>query len=382
MKRRTSTPFLIFLTFIALVALACNAVAGGQAQVTQEPEATPLPTEPPQPTQPPTRPPRPTPTEAPPDPTSPPAPTEETQVEAPFELANEPFFHPSGIFELYPPVGWMVEQDDGSVLYESPDGVGAIYLQATNTGYPLDEEAFGWFVEAREMNFFGDYDGYVETDRQLDGENGTATVTKMLRYDGIPQTVLSFYSQYGQAIYALDFWADEGQFDEYADQFDRFFDGVVVDSVAVVDLELYDWIYTFYGPDDIFSIEVPSSWYHEVTTGEFTVVDTFYSPDDHAIIQNVAYDEGVPISKSEAGAFALELLRSYYAEDITITDDQVQSDGSERLTWHSQSGGYRGVTFFESRGTTFLLFTAMYDDPYEDIYLDVLDYTISTYEAP
>jgi hypothetical protein len=116
--------------------------------------------------------------------------------------------------------------------------------------------------------------------------------------------------------------------------------------------------------------------------GPNVVVDTFYAPDRHAVIQNMSYDDGTLVTKAMAGAFALELLKTYYATDIRITDDVVQPDGSERLTWHSRSGDYSGVSFFETRGTTFLLFTTLYDNPFEDIYLDVLNYTISTYDIP
>jgi hypothetical protein len=60
----------------------------------------------------------------------------------------------------------------------------------------------------------------------------------------------------------------------------------------------------------------------------------------------------------------------------------VQPDGSERLIWSSPSGDYSGTSFLETRGTTFLLFTTMYDNPYEDYYLETLNYTIGTYEVP
>jgi hypothetical protein len=127
---------------------------------------------------------------------------------------------------------------------------------------------------------------------------------------------------------------------------------------------------------------VPESWLYEFTYEEVVAVDTFYSPDDHALIENIVYDDGEEVSKSEAGAFALELLREFYAEDIRITDDQVQPDGSERLIWNSPSGEYTGWSFFETRGTTFLLFTLIYDNAYEDIYFDVLNDVVETYDIP
>jgi hypothetical protein len=116
--------------------------------------------------------------------------------------------------------------------------------------------------------------------------------------------------------------------------------------------------------------------------GDVFIVDTFTSPDEHAFIENITYDDGEAISRSDAGAFALELMKEFYAGDIQVSDDQVQPDGSERLTWHSPSGGYSGISFLETRGTTFLLFSSIWDDPYEDDYLDSLRYTIETYDVP
>lgn len=364
---------------ILLVGMACNLAT--QTAATEPPPSVP----PPAPTET-SEPPEPTPTLRPPKPTPTPRALEAEPTPASgvlFELSQEPYVHPQGIFELYPPVGWDVTaEDDGSALFEAPDFTGAILVQVTNTGYALDPVAFENFVDARDVNFFSVYDGYEEVDRQIDADNGTATVVKRLLFDDVPQTVVTYYDQHDQVIYVLDFWADEDLFDAYADGYDAFFDEVTIDTQAAADQDLYLWIMTFTGPADLFTIEVPTSWRYEMAEGDFAIVDTFYSPDEHAVIQNIAYDDGEPISKSEAGAFALELLKTYYADDIKITDDQVQPDGSERLTWNSPSGDFSGISFFESRGTTFLLFTVMYDNPFEDIYLDVLDYTISTYQVP
>jgi hypothetical protein len=201
-------------------------------------------------------------------------------------------------------------------------------------------------------------------------------------FDGEPQTVVTLYDQYGPIIYTFDFWSEEQFFDAYDALYGEVLDTAEVNPDAAAGLEVYAWNYTFTGPNDLFSIEAPTPWLYEQTEDEATIVDTFYSPDGHAVIQNITYDEGTEISRSQAGQFALELLRTYYAEDIRITDDQVQADGSERLTWHSPSGNYSGISFLETRGTTFLLLTTMYDNDFEDYYLDALEYTISSYAIP
>lgn len=341
MKSKLFSPFIWIAVFIFIVGLACNAVSNPEPTQPPQPTLAPLPTQPPiQPTEPPP----PTSTAQPAQPTSEPIqPTEPSGDQAGLKLADTLYLHPEGLFELYPVEDWTITQEDeGSVLFEAPDFSGAINIQVTNTGYKLDPEAFEKFVDARDINFFIIYDNYEELEQSVDAANGTATVVKSLDFDGVSQTVISYYDQHDQAIYSLDFWADEEVYDTYADTYDAFFDNITVDSAVAAEQELYLWIYDFYGPGDLFTIEVPTSWRFETITDDVSVVDTFYSPDDHAVIQNIAYDDGEEVSKSFAGAFALELLKEFYAADISISDDQVQPDGSERLVWTSQVGSIAG----------------------------------------
>ncbi len=385
MLYKTFRPLVWMAVFVLVVGLACSVGSKPQPTPTLEPTQPPPPTAvPPQPTQPPP----PTATMPPPSP----APTEgsvatEMPIEQgapPFELEGSPTTYADGVYEAYAPIGWTADEGTAAVSFEEPSGGegGFIYLQATNTGYELDFESFQRFVHAREANFFGSYNDYAQTDEQFSEEKRLAYVSKTVTFDGVPQTVETYYDQQGQIIYAVDFWVNTDAYERYTPMFDEFFSGITVDSDKAAEADLYHWVWTFYGPGDLFSIKVPTAWRYEHDEAESVVLDTFYSPDEHAIIQNIAYDDGTAVSKSQAGAFALALLKNFYAEDIKITGDKVQADGSERLSWNSPSGDYSGVSFFESRGTTFLLFTVMYDNPYEDAYLDTLDYTISTYDVP
>lgn len=388
-------PIFWLIIVLVLAAMACNFVTGDE-----EPTATPeaavqagqeeaAATEAPLPA--PTNTPEPAPTD--PAATEPP-PTEPSPTEAPPteaaeesaatpELDSAPYAHYLGFFEVYPPAGWTMNESDGGATFIAPDESGYVEVEVNNTGEALDGASFERFVDAREINYFGQSDGFEIVDYQIDPDFGVARVTKELISDGVPQRVFTFYDQYGPAIYAYDFWADSDVADAYAPAFEEIISSATVDFEAVEELaDVYYWIYPFYGPGDLFSIEVPVSWNYVHEEEENVIVDTFYSPDEHGIIQNITYDDGTEISRSDAGAFALELLKEVYASDIQISDDQVQADGSERLTWRSPSGAYSGISFLETRGTTFLLFSVLWDDAYEDAYRDTLEYTIETYDVP
>jgi hypothetical protein len=395
MKR--TRPIFWLIAMLLLAALACNFLSGDdepttvpEVEPTAVQEAVTSPTEAPPPT--PTNTPEPLPTEPPPTeapPTEAP-PTEAPPTEAPdepvdasMELDSVPYEHYLGYFEIYPPSGWAMDESEGGATFTAPDDSGFVEVEVTNTGEVLDGESFERFVDAREVNYFGAYDEYEVVDYQIDADFGIARVSKNF-VDGVfPQQVFTYYDQYGSAIYAYDFWADSEVAEAYAPAFEEILDTSFVNPDTVSELaSIYYWIYTFYGPDDLFSIDVPIPWTYVAEEEENILVDTFYSPDEHGIIQNITYDDGVEISRSEAGAFGLELLKEVYASDIQISDDQVQPDGSERLIWSSPSGGFSGISFLETRGTTFLLFSVLYDDPYEDTYLDTLNYTIETYDVP
>lgn len=145
---------------------------------------------------------------------------------------------------------------------------------------------------------------------------------------------------------------------------------------------------TFTDQSKFFAIDVPSDWVHTTGTASHAYSDTFTSPDKHAFIESVVYDDGTVWSGSQSGAAALQLLNQYYSNtkkegDIKVSEDSIQQDGSERLTWISKSGGYSGVSFFEVRNrTSFLMFTNAVDNAYTDQYRTLLDNVVSSYRTP
>lgn len=124
------------------------------------------------------------------------------------------------------------------------------------------------------------------------------------------------------------------------------------------------------------------AWYYSYDQGNNAVLERFDEPNGLAFIESLAYDDGTPISKSLAGSFALQLLHDYYANDIKVTDDQAQPDGSERLIWYSKSLNTKGITFFEARGTTFLLLTLVADRDAFNAFSPVFSAVIQSYNVP
>jgi len=150
--------------------------------------------------------------------------------------------------------------------------------------------------------------------------------------------------------------------------------------------------FIFTDQNDLYSIEVPADWEYEQTydaEDNYYYIDTFSSPDGGAVIENIVYDDGTRFTGNQKGKFALYLLNTFYSStgregDIRVSDDKIMPDGSERLTWTSQGGGYSGLSFLELRNnnTTFLLFTVNWGNSVEEDYIDTLNYIIDSYSSP
>lgn len=145
---------------------------------------------------------------------------------------------------------------------------------------------------------------------------------------------------------------------------------------------------TFTDQNKYYQIQLPKDWKHEQTPGSHYYMDTFTSPDDKAVIQNIAYDDGTPISGSTNAQFALDLLDQYFSANgqtgsITISDTSMMADGSERLNWTSASTDASGISFIEVRNqTTFLVFTVEWKNPYKSEYFNILDQVTASYTVP
>ncbi|MGA7192743.1 MAG: hypothetical protein WBW94_03865, partial [Anaerolineales bacterium] len=127
---------------------------------------------------------------------------------------------------------------------------------------------------------------------------------------------------------------------------------------------------TFTDQNKYYQIQLPKDWKHEQSSGSHYYMDTFTSPDGNAVIQNIAYDDGTPISGSTNAQFALNLLDKYFSMNgqtgsITISDTNMENDGSERLSWASASTDASGISFIEVRNqTTFLIFSVEWKNIY------------------
>jgi hypothetical protein len=366
-------PWLVFVGFALFIFIVGQACSAGSSASTTQPEATVAPKS--------------LPTAEPTSESLPSLPTKEPAASsaAPFELDSTVYTHPSGSFSFNPPVGWTSEESTSGVVFTSPDNVGKLDFGVTNTGEQLDATALEEFVKANEANFFGTFTNYTQDQYSFDPSSSSAMVSKSLSSENGDRKVLTYYLQDGQGVYSFDFWVNADQASNYKDAYSNLLGTIKTNGKKAADLPVYNYTYTFTDKNKAFQFDVPLAWTYAYNEGKNLYSDSFTSPDNHSLIENVSYDDGTPTSKAQAGDLALQLLNKGYtngANDIKITGDKVQPDGSERLTWTSRSGGFSGQSFFETRGTTFLMLSWLVDNGYEDTFGPVFDNTLATYSIP
>jgi hypothetical protein len=109
-------------------------------------------------------------------------------------------------------------------------------------------------------------------------------------------------------------------------------------------------------------------------------VDTFLSPDEHAAIQVVTYDDGAALSQTVSGDFVLSLLQEKYTNDLYVLSDTLRN-GREQLVWIAFYSDYQGVTIFETQNTTLLMVTVMWENDFNEVYQGMLERVIESYSA-
>jgi hypothetical protein len=308
---------------------------------------------------------------------------EATSGAAPFKLSDTPYTHKSGAFTITLPDGWKVDEQDNSVFVDAPDSVSSIDVSFTNVGVEFDEETLNTYIHAEEDNWFGSFNDYTPRDFEKQSDGSIGVYKNLTLSGGTPETVFSYYWQKGTVVYEQDFWVDADQYEQYVDGLVDVANSMTTDPDAGALVDAYAVVYQFTDSTNLFQFLIPYGWTHENSTDTNTNIETFTEPGKRSYVENIAYDDGKPISKSDAGRFARSLLTQYYeVNDLKVTDDQVQSDGSERLTWTSASKGVDGESFFESRGTTFLLLTWVVNTDDYDFFKPVWKALVDSYGVP
>lgn len=350
-------PFLFLLTALLVLSLACSSLAEFSATPTPLPTSTPLPTAIPTGT----------PTLA-----GPVASTGETLVTSMggLEFANERYSHPNGFVSFYPMKGWEVYETDYSVTLTNPDTSVSYYINANNTGYPLDAEAYATFRYNAE-EFYNVLDGYTEINSGANEAINLYFVEKTYQFGETEFFATSIYQQIGSAIYTIEMFGETqfvsaDQFNPYRVMFNSFTQTVEVNSEIASTFPLYQQTWEFTAQDVPVTITVPWTWTfstYETETGKGAF---FKSPDNLASANiitfttvNLAGDAG----KNLGLDLSLTYLKSANSSEINIISEggvQEFQPGAYIFLWEAPANNQTGVVIYDTRVKNKLITVILY----------------------
>jgi hypothetical protein len=292
------------------------------------------------------------------------------------------YTHKQLIFHLKIPANWKVDEQSSFTNITAPDNSGSIQVMAVNTGVELNELGFANFVDATEANTFARFLNYTQVERTVDTAKSFAIIRTNLDINNIPQKIISLYNKLGKIVFYMHFRSDAIAYEINNSLFEQIIPDIYFDSAYAADFIPYDIGYDFTEPNNLFILNVPSNWMYQYFIGENTIQNTFVSPDNHARIQNITYDDGSFVSPGQTDLIALELLQEIYAKDVRISEARTQPDLSIRWTWASKTGNIEGTTFYETRGTSFLMLSLLSDTEDKKVFDPLFNLIIESYQLP
>jgi hypothetical protein len=294
------------------------------------------------------------------------------------EVSMIEFIHKGNFFSISIPSDWNINEDESFATFSAPDESATIQATVVNTGIPLDETGFTNFIANTERNNFSHLIGYVQLNN--DNKSGIARISSQFSISNSLQELTSIYIHKDAAVFMLHMQTSKVHTQAYTTPFDQIILSAKFLPENINKLIPYNIGFDFIGPNNIFKISIPTSWFHvrkSITNG---VVDAFTSPDNQGTIENFFYSDGNPIQKPQADQIASQLLLERYAKDVRIAEIQNQPDGSIRWTWSSARNHLSGTTYYELRGNTFLMISLYCNNAYQSVFTPLFSSIIQSYQ--
>lgn len=307
--------------------------------------------------------------------------------QAPEPVEGYQFYrHPSGTFELNIPEGWTIETDEAGSMYAAePGSEGAIYITVTYTGHELSGEDFERFITAREANFFNYFDTYVPGEREINADKNAAAVDKTIEFNGIPDTVTTFYFRTGYAVFVVDTWMETSRIEEYQAIYEEVMKSFVYSSDGAENFYLYNYVWVLADTEEQFSFEAPICWAYRFEEPMGMVIDQFWAPDERAFLSHtMVYKNGTfEEDKLEEKVFAYmqDTLEPYTRGLYVITKEEI-ADGIYRIEWAAEESGWNGLVQYQLDNGHLFMLVGGFEASVEASYRSTIIYGLDYYAVP
>ena len=289
-------------------------------------------------------------------------------------ISDQPYFSPCGAFQITLPKEWNCsETGDFQVDCQSKDGAAGLSVSITGTAYELKQDAFLSYAHAELVHGYGDVKEYMETER--DEEEGNLTTGASWREGETCWQSSDYFVRSNAAVLHVRAKAQKPVYDLYTKLFTAVRDSAVVTASALQKDAIYANRDIYTAPNAFFKLEIPIPWdkFIDATAIEKTIIEGFLSPDKRASVQIAVYEHGALITQAVKAEKTRDIIHALYGNDLRISHDKALPDGRERLSWYAKKKDINGISYFDSYGSSLYVFTILWEESTEDIYLPVLE---------
>lgn len=369
-------PFVLLLTALLALSLACSSIAEFSATATPPPTSTFTP--------------------------APPTPTPEGPVSTTgnplvasvgdLKLSGIRYQHPNDLASFYPMEGWDIEETDYSVSMTHPETGVNYYISATNTGYTLDTESYENFRLIME-EIYTLQANYKEIDTGSNPNIQLYYVEKTYTgYDKENYYAYSIYQQFDNVIYTIELSGKEAfvqanPANPYKIMFDSFTQTIQIDSTIAAEYPMYEQRWTYQADDVNASLTVPWSWTFFADQSEGFQYANFYSPDFAAYAQFVRQDT-VKLTKDSGLDFAVSYLNIVHSNggvDVQINqfgELEELEEGLYFFDWESKNAGKAGLLKYDIRvpNKLIMVVTIVQNQDFLPLYANLLGEISGSYQ--
>jgi WD40 repeat protein len=265
----------------------------------------------------------------------------------------EAFSHSKGLLQINLPEGWQVVEKDCSINVIDPNSKGGIAFSAIKTFSPLTADMFTALVAGDEIDFADSVEGYSEISKIINGEKGTALVTKNVQVDGQDYIWETDYVREDLIVYQINFLTPAASAAAMDATYSQITDSIQVNKQYMLKQMPYGVTKTFSDPGGSFSFEIPLGWtvstQAQLDTTPKIVTNIYTSPEGDTTLTSITVEAG----KTWDAAAAKSVLESFpkgLDQNIKVTQ-LAKGVNYDDMIGYESGQNIKGVGIYTNFGT-------------------------------
>jgi WD40 repeat protein len=257
------------------------------------------------------------------------------------ELSDKPYTHTSGSMTVMLPKDWKIEETSLTMVTAAdPAQRGQIIILATNTIKPLTDDSFINYINESEAYFAASAPGLTETERLIESQKNTASVTKTVTINGKEFVFITYYNRLGSVVYQVNFFTEQSQLISFIPVYQGVYVSLKINREYVEQQTPYSDINSVVDAGGRFTYSRPTGWSSISSTGG----PGSTAPDGSAgfELKNIPLKSG---SQNSDDLIYIEMvsLLNKISSDVTPIRKEKSVSGGWQITYEMPSKGLSGI---------------------------------------